>query len=323
MTVCEKCLARSAPTGVGGSGDGQGATILRKGTAICRHDPSYPPALAQLAGAPAILCATCRGRRLGELLATPTVALVGEPFYSDYAHRVAYRLAAELAEAGTTVTAVLREGIDSIALDGALCAHGPTLAIRPTATTPGAPRHSGRPGLDRLHARVAATGAVVWGAPPSARGPGPTSSRHVGAALGRPMHADPGRARRASLIEARRLLAAIARVVVVVEARKRSIALFTAELAADLGHDVAVIPGRVTDQGGHGTFELLRDGAHPVRDAGDVLELIGRSRLHAMRSPATHSAAWTSRNEPSSAEPSRRHGPQRALRDSNSRPSVT
>ncbi len=288
MNVCEKCLAHPAPTGVGGSGDGRGAAILRKGTAICRHDPSYPPALAQLAGAPAILCATCRGRRLGELFATPTVALVGEPFYSGYAHRVAYRLAGELAEAGVTVTAVLCEGIDSIALDGALRAGGATLAIRPATTAPlavrpattmpGAPRHPGKPGLDRLHARVAATGAVVWGAPPSARGPGPTSSWRVGAALGRPMRADPGRARRASLIEARRLLAAIARVVVVVEARKRSIALFTAELAAELGHDVAVVPGRVTDQGGHGTFELLRDGAHPVRDASDVLELVGAFR---------------------------------------------
>jgi DNA processing protein len=241
MTVCDLCLTHLTP--IDGT-DRHGAD--RHGAAICKHDPSYPPALAQLPGAPAILRTTCRDRRPGELLTTPKVALVGEPFYSDYAHRVAYRLAGELAEANVTVTALLCQGIDSIALDGALRAGGPTLAIEPDL------RGRGRPGLDRLRARIVETGAVVWGLFPGCQAP-----------------------RRAGLIEARYLQAAIADAVVVVEARKRSIALFAAELAADLGHDVAVIPGRITDAGGHGAFELLRDGAHPVRDADDVLELIG------------------------------------------------
>jgi DNA processing protein len=46
-------------------------------------------------------------------------------------------------------------------------------------------------------------------------------------------------------------------------------------IAADLGHDVAVVPGRVSDRGGARMFGLLRDGAHPVSCADDVLELIG------------------------------------------------
>ena len=52
-------------------------------------------------------------------------------------------------------------------------------------------------------------------------------------------------------------------------------ALFAAQIASDLGADVAVVPGRVTDPGGRWTLALLRDGAHPVGCAGDVLELIG------------------------------------------------
>jgi predicted Rossmann fold nucleotide-binding protein DprA/Smf involved in DNA uptake len=46
-------------------------------TALCRHDPDYPVALAQLDCAPAGLYATCTTKRLRELLSTPTVAVVG------------------------------------------------------------------------------------------------------------------------------------------------------------------------------------------------------------------------------------------------------
>jgi DNA processing protein len=262
MTVCDQCFAGAPPTARGHPArrdpdrDDPDRGHLAPGdpdrAAICRHDPAYPPALGHAAGAPAVLSASCREQRVGELFGTPKVALVGEPFYSDYAHRITYLLAADLAEAGVTVTAVLCNGIDSIALDGALRAGGATLAIGPGVPGRGV-RHQGRPGLDRLHERIVQTGAVVWGC------------RQSG-----------GERERASMTEARRLQAAIADAVVVVEARERSIALFTAERAADLGHDVAVIPGRVTDPGGRGTFELLRDGAYPVRDANDVLELIAR-----------------------------------------------
>ncbi len=60
----------------------------------------------------------------------------------------------------------------------------------------------------------------------------------------------------------------------IVEAGERSSALLTAQVAADLGKDVAVAPGRITDPGALGTFALLRDGAHPVACARDVLELL-------------------------------------------------
>jgi DNA processing protein len=70
-------------------------------------------------------------------------------------------------------------------------------------------------------------------------------------------------------------------VLVVVEAQRNSSAMLAVQVAADLGHEVAAVPGRVTDRGARGTLELLRDGAHPVGDAEDVLELIGnRPRAH-------------------------------------------
>lgn len=69
-------------------------------------------------------------------------------------------------------------------------------------------------------------------------------------------------------------IAALADIVVVIEANDRSSALFTTQIAADLGHEVAVIPGRVTDTSARGTFDLLRDSAHPVSCAQDVLDLL-------------------------------------------------
>ena len=75
-------------------------------------------------------------------------------------------------------------------------------------------------------------------------------------------------------IASQRITAALASILLVVESGGRSCALFAAKIAAELGRDVAVVPGRVTDPGGHWIFALLRDGAHPVEGAQNVLELL-------------------------------------------------
>jgi hypothetical protein len=43
---------------------------------------------------------------------------------------------------------------------------------------------------------------------------------------------------------------------------------------AQLGNQVAVVPGRVTDAGGLGMLGMLRDGGHPVACAEEVLDVI-------------------------------------------------
>jgi DNA processing protein len=71
-----------------------------------------------------------------------------------------------------------------------------------------------------------------------------------------------------------RLIAALAQVVVVVEATQRSGSLTTADLGAELGRTVAAVPGRVTCAVASGTNGLIRDGALLVRGTGDVLEAL-------------------------------------------------
>ena len=72
-----------------------------------------------------------------------------------------------------------------------------------------------------------------------------------------------------------RIVAGLALATVVVEARERSGALITADLALDEGREVLAVPGEITSQLSKGTNALLRLGATPVTGAADVLDALG------------------------------------------------
>jgi DNA processing protein len=72
-----------------------------------------------------------------------------------------------------------------------------------------------------------------------------------------------------------RIVAALARLVVVVEGGPGSGSLITAEFAQDLHRDVLAVPGPVTSELSAAPHELIRDGAGLVRDARDVVEAMG------------------------------------------------
>jgi DNA processing protein len=213
---------------------------------ICRHEPAYPLALAQLESAPAVLHSTCTTERLRSLLAAPTVAIAGDRQHTHYDRQVTFALAHDLARAGVTVISGLNEGLDGTAHHGALHADGQTIAVMGCAAEHPYPRQQ-----DHLHRRIIARGAAISEFPPGFHPP-----------------------KRWCFIATQRIIAALAQIVVVVEADERSIALFTRQIAAEVGHDVAVVPRRATEPGGLGAFGLLQDGAHPVACAQDVLELI-------------------------------------------------
>jgi DNA processing protein len=62
---------------------------------------------------------------------------------------------------------------------------------------------------------------------------------------------------------------------VVVEARARSGALITADLALEEGREVLAVPGEITTALSDGTNALLRLGATPATRVEDVLEALG------------------------------------------------
>ena len=215
-------------------------------TSLCHHDPDYPEALAQLDCAPAVLHATCTIEHLRELLTRPTVAIVGSREHSDYAHQITLTLARDLATAGVTIISGLNQGVEATAHHSALNAQGHTIAV-----VPGAPHTPYSRDHPDLHRQILAHGAAVSEFP-----------------------ADFFPVQGWCFIASQRILAALAQIVVIVEAQGKVGALLVAHVAGELGHDVAVLPGRVTDPGGLITFGLLRDGAYPVARAQDVLDLL-------------------------------------------------
>ena len=72
-----------------------------------------------------------------------------------------------------------------------------------------------------------------------------------------------------------RIIAGLAQATVVVEARERSGALITADLALEEGREVLACPGEITSALSAGTNALLRIGATPLTRVDDVLEAFG------------------------------------------------
>ena len=62
---------------------------------------------------------------------------------------------------------------------------------------------------------------------------------------------------------------------IVVEARERSGALITADLALEEGREVFAVPGEITSSLSAGANRLLRNGATPLTAVADVLESFG------------------------------------------------
>jgi DNA processing protein len=74
-----------------------------------------------------------------------------------------------------------------------------------------------------------------------------------------------------------RLMAGMADVVVVVEAREKSGSLITAREALDYGKTVMVVPGHIYNDAAAGSNQLLYDGATPVLSASTILHELGFS----------------------------------------------
>ena len=104
-------------------------------------------------------CCTWRAapaRRLEQLSATPTVAIVGSRGATDYGMEMARDLARGLSASGVTVAGSLADGIAVAAQEGALEAGGKTLAVLDGGLDVACPARR-----RALHKRLLATGCVV------------------------------------------------------------------------------------------------------------------------------------------------------------------
>jgi DNA processing protein len=84
--------------------------------------------------------------------------------------------------------------------------------------------------------------------------------------------------RRAHFEGRNRLIAALASVVFIVEARRKSGSLMTARLATELDKSICVLPNTPGDPRWAGTVDLLFENRFPIRDAKDLISLLNLSR---------------------------------------------
>ncbi|MCO5315376.1 MAG: DNA-processing protein DprA [Solirubrobacterales bacterium] len=224
--------------------EGEMRTALERADcwAVCRHGDEFPPGLRDGADAPPALIGRGRGVPLGELAPDSCVTVVGARRATGYGLEVAANLARELAAGGLTVVSGMALGIDGSAHRGALEA-GPTVAVLgcgPDRPYPSTHR--------RLYRRILEDGLILSEQPPGAE------------------------VRRWCFPARNRIMAALSGMTVVVEARRHSGSLITAEMASDAGREVGAVPGPVTARTSSGTNELIASGAAVVRGGQDVLD---------------------------------------------------
>jgi DNA processing protein len=226
-----------------------------------RSDPAFPPLLRAIHDPPPGLF--LRGDAPVEVLARPAVAIVGARACSAYGSSVARSLGRELAAAGLVVVSGLARGVDGEAHRGALEAGGSTVAVLGC-------------GVDRdypaAHAELARRIVAGGGLVVSEYAPGvePAPWRF------------PARNRN---------IAGLAAATIVVEARERSGALITADLALEEGRDVFAVPGEITSALSAGANALLRLGATPLTSSADVLESFGLVAAPSRELPAGEAGA--------------------------------
>ena len=213
--------------------------------ATCRHDELYPEALRDLGDAPQVIFGRGRPAILAELERDGAVTVVGSRRPSRYGRELATELGGDLASAGFAVVSGLALGIDSAAQKGALQAGGLTVAVLGCGVDVAYPPRS-----SRLYGEIVERGLVIGELPPGTE------------------------PRRWTFPARNRIMAALGAMTVVVEARERSGSLITAEMAQDLNREVGAVPGLVGTSPAAGTNGLIRDGAHLIRHAQDVLDTI-------------------------------------------------
>jgi DNA processing protein len=203
-------------------------------------DDDYPPNLRQIADPPPFLFV----RGTASLTDPNCIAIVGARAASDIGRRMAQRLGLELAAKGFTVVSGLARGIDGEAHQGALDAHGITIAVLGCGVDVIYPPEHRK----LAEAIIAGGGALVSELPIGSQ---PLAENF------------PTR---------NRILSGLCLGVVIVEAAEKSGSLITARMALEQDRQVFAVPGSPLTGKTRGSNRLLKEGAKLVECVEDVIE---------------------------------------------------
>lgn len=218
---------------------------------------NYPKRLLALDNPPLVLFIV--GQH--QLLANPSVAIVGSRRASHHGKQIAHMLSMQLAQQGITVVSGMAMGIDASAHQGALSERASTIAITGTGPDKVYP-----PKNMQLHAQI---------------------TEHGGACI---TEFFPGVTARAWHFPRRnRIIAALTLGTVVVEAKIKSGTLITANLAANIGREVFAVPSSIFNTHSEGCHWLIQQGAKLITNVDDIIDEIAVQPLPFMSAVDTDS----------------------------------
>ena len=208
---------------------------------ITMIDGDYPPLLSELIDPPLVLY--IKGKLPN--LSSPRIAIVGSRNADSYGLEAAYRISKGIAQEGCSVVSGMARGIDGASHTGCMAGSGKTVAVLGCGIDVIYP-----PEHALLAKKICNNGAIITEYPMST----PPAKQNF-----------PKR---------NRIIAGMSLGVIVVQADIRSGSLSTASQALEYGREVMAVPGSIFNQLSAGTHGLLKDGAHPVENAIDVLRFL-------------------------------------------------
>lgn len=203
------------------------------------EDEDYPKRLREIFEPPIILF--CKGDL--SLLQSMCLGMVGGRFHTPYGEQVIDYLITYLAPHECTVVSGLARGIDTLSHKWTLKHHGKTIAVIGTGLNRAYPKEN-----EALQEYIATHGLLI--------------SEYPLDSLPLKFHF-PYR---------NRIIAGLSHGLCVVEAKKRSGSLITANLALSYNRNVFAVPGSIFSPFSTGTNELLIAGAIPVLDGESILK---------------------------------------------------
>ncbi len=173
----------------------------------------------------------------------PVIGVVGTRKATSYGMQAGMELGYQIAAGGGLVVSGGAEGVDTMALQGAVRAGKPAVAILGGGVDVVYPASN-----RQLFAKIVQNGCLISEYPPKTKALGwhfPIRNR---------------------------IISGLSNGALIVEAPKPSGALITAERAAEQGRDVFVVPGNIGVEACRGSNELLQQGAIPVLCGWDILK---------------------------------------------------
>ncbi len=214
-------------------------------------DQDYPEQLRLITQSPFVLY--IKGRLKQE--DAWAVAIVGTRRFTEYGRQIAEEISRVLAEHGISVVSGLARGIDGIVHRSVLETGGRTLAVLGSGLDQIYP-----PEHKKMAEQISQQGALISDYP-----------------LGTPPDGS-------NFPPRNRIISGLSKAIIIIEAGSKSGALITANYAAEQGKDVLAVPGKTTAPMSKGTNLLIKQGAHPLLEPQDILDLLNLSFLSEQKS---------------------------------------